>query len=1041
MKPIKLTMSAFGPFAGEQTLSISDLGDHGLFLISGDTGAGKTTIFDAICFALFGKVSGSMRAEDSVRSDFAEAATPTFVALTFSHRGTVYSLRRNPRYLRPKKRGDGEVEEKPDAALCRLEDGAVLASGAKEVTAAVEDILGVDVTQFKQISMIAQGEFLRLLTADSKSRADIIRRVFETEPLRQIERALKDQLHAEEATLRELETRMGQQAESLRLPEDSELRELCGTVFALPELLTGLSAFEKQQEAEQKQLQKAELELDRQAKNLHTLAKQAEENNEKLNRLHRTRQEYTALLGKKQEMQERKNRIAQAERAERIASGKQQEESAAADYAKMRKLWEEAKAERERLEDQLPEYQRLAAQARESDAQAAEQIDPELAALRSAQGQYRELETLQKECIQLRLEFQKQREQLHEADQQRISCEERQEETQTILNQTAGAQADAARLQVELEKQEDRLTQIGQLRNSLSALDQQKSLLHRAQEQFQSAERRFVEMDAQCGDAERRWSRAQAGILAQSLQEGRPCPVCGSTHHPKPASLEQEDITEERLEQLRGEREESRTSMNDWALRCREKKTMLEKDAAQIENLFDALFGVVLSEEELLLRMQTEKVQRQNVEQKREQAQADSQRYQRAQETMTALQTERQSIQTKLDQQKQKTEQAEKRYEQAELECRMQQKSLPYATWTEAKQRLEELERERTRIRSALEQAEEANRVLQSRYENQKTTQEIYFQRTEESRLAWQAAQKQWEHRRSKAGFLSEQEWDAARMTEEALEESKAQAERYQSEYTRLEVQCREQERETKSLTYTDLEQLHRQCEAVEEKRSACLDQLGQIRSTREANRSIAEQLRQKEKLRQKKLDEVAALRELSRTANGELGGGKERISFEKYVQAAYFEKVLDKANARMRVMTSGRYELCRRLRSKDRRAQAGLDIDVLDHHTGRLRDVKTLSGGESFLGALSLALGLSDVIQSYAGGVSVETVFIDEGFGSLDSNALEQVLGVLTALSGDRRQIGIISHVAELQERIDRQIVVHRGRAGSKATLMTDGI
>lgn len=1036
MKPIKLTMSAFGPFAGEETLQLSALGDHGLFLISGDTGAGKTTIFDAICFALFGEVSGSMRGADSVRSDFAVATVPTFVVLTFSHCGQTYNLRRNPRYLRPKKRGDGEVEEKPDAELQRLKDGAVLASGAREVTAAVEGILGVDVTQFKQISMIAQGEFLRLLTADSKSRSEIIRSVFETEALRQMERALKDRLHSEESALRELETLIVQLTESLLLPEGSKLHEFCGDIFEISQLLDGLAVLEEQQRAEQEQWVREEQQLDCRAKKLHTLAEQAEKNNEKLNRLHQTRQEYTALLEKEQEMQEKKQHIMQAERAERIANIKQQEQSAAEQYQKVEQMCEEVKAELEKLEVQLPACKTLALQAKERDAQAVKQLEPEIAALRSVQEKYHELESQKKECDRLRLDVQTQNERLQTADQQYSDCEKQREAVQEILNQTADAQTDAVRLQAELDKQATRLKQIGELRDTLSSLDKQKKELHRTQECFQTAEKQFEEKDAQCGEAERRWNRAQAGILAQTLQDGKPCPVCGSIRHPTLAVLTEDDVTEEQLRKLRQEREDMRKKMNDWALRCHEIRTGLKKDSAQAEMQFVSLFGTVFSEEELLLRIETEQLECQKTKQQRQQAESNARRYRKAQETMTALWDGLQDFKTKLEQQKQRTEQAEKSYLKADAERRMLQRELPYATWTEAEQRLDTLDRKRNHIRKAMEQAEEEYRALQSRYDNQKTTQEIYLLRREEARLILQDAGRRWASSRSKAGFSSEEAWSAAHMTEESLDKMKTALDRYQTECTRLEALCRELERETNALTYTDLEQLRVQCSEVEDSLTACRDRIGWLRHTREANRRILAQLKEKETLRQKKREEIALLRELSRTANGELGGGKERISFEKYVQASYFEQVLDKANSRMRVMTGGRYELCRRLRAKDRRVQTGLDIDVLDHHTGRLRDVKTLSGGESFLGALSLALGLSDVIQSYAGGVSVETVFIDEGFGSLDSNALEQVLSVLTSLSGDQRQIGVISHVTELQERIDRQIVVHRGRMGSKAEL-----
>ena len=1037
MKPIQLTMSAFGPFAGEQTLRISELGDHGLFLISGDTGAGKTTIFDAICFALFGKVSGSTRGEDSVRSDFAAPSTRTFVDLTFSHRGVLYQIQRNPRYQRPKKRGAGMVEEKPDATIWRCSDNTVLASGMKEVTAAAEEILGVDVTQFKQISMIAQGEFLRLLTADSKSRADIIRSVFETEPLRQMERMLKDRLRQAESDLQETETRMSQLTDGLILPEDSKLHDLRGQLMDLSGLLDGLAELDREELKQQKQCERETEQLDQRTKALHTSAEQAERDNQTLDRLHQSRQAYTAQKNRGQEMQEAQRRIERAERAERIAGNHQRSQSAAEQVKKAEQDCEESREELRRLSEQLPECRTKAEAARVRDTEASETLDAKRAALRSMEQQYRELDEMRNECRLRKTELEQQQTETTRLEKSRAELENELEQTRRVAEQTSSAQAEAVQLCAQLDRVDIRLKQMTALKTQLNDIDRQKTELQQADKEYNRAEQLFMEADRQCAEAERRWSRAQAGVLALSLAEGTPCPVCGSVHHPAPAVPSDGAPTEEALNQMREARENGQTEMNSCALTCREKRIALDKDTEQVQEQMAALFDSTVSREELLVREQEEKQARQALDQKKQQAQADVKRHQQAKESVTTLQNSLNQLREQCDAQRQRTETAGNRLLEAESAYSARQNILPYASWNEAKRQLDALDQERSRIRMAMEEADRAYRDLQSRCENTKTLLGSREQYRTEAEGACESAKQEWELSRTEAGFTSDSDWNAARMEQNELVERRQEQDDYRSECTRLAALVQEQERAASGLIYRDLDQLTAQRAQTEQKLADCREELSQIRHRRESNARIVRQLKEKETQREKQRAKAASLRELSQTANGELGGGKERISFEKYVQAVYFEQVLEQANVRMRVMSAGRYELCRRLQSKDRRAQAGLDIDVFDHHTGRLRDVKTLSGGESFLGALSLALGLSDVIQRCAGGVAVETVFIDEGFGSLDSNALEQVLRVLMTLSEGQRQIGIISHVAELQERIDRQIVVHRERIGSSAEII----
>ena len=1036
MKPIELTMSAFGPFAEEQTIRVSDLGDHGLFLIAGDTGAGKTTIFDAICFALFGKTSGSNRAEDSVRSDFADVSQKTYVRLSFSHRGVFYQLERTPKYRRLKKRGTGTIEEKSTARLL-LPDGRVIA-GAKEVTAQIEEILGVDVTQFKQISMIAQGEFLKLLTASSQERSEIIRRVFDTAQLQHLELTLKSMLSRERQEYHDLEQATIQQTESLLLPEDSPIWELTGQAELVPQLLEQLRAWSAVQEEQQDDLLRRQKKLEKTEQDLRLKKAKTEADNAALDRLHQTRLEQRAMQKQEGVMQEKTNDLRRAEQAEQLRIIYQQRQQAEEKERACARQCARSETECERLKQQLPELQQALKDAEQQETECGQVLEAELGRLRALESGYQELNRLEAACTACETEQKRREAALKAAENQQNEYEEQREKLQKQIEATALAAAEVEQYRAEVTALESRQKQLGQLLRDLQKQEQNTQDLSAAQDKYQTRDAAYQAAEQACKEAELKWSRGQAGLLASHLTEGQPCPVCGSIHHPAPAAQEAQSVTQQQLDVLRETQQSCRDRMQDQAIVCAKLRQVLDSLKEQIEassaELFDKLvMPEEAKQEEKRLCAEQKKQQKQlkQAEQRKKQGQA-------AQEALSSLQTQEEGIRRTCETCRREYEEASRAHVQAQTAYETQKKTLPYPNWAAVKQRIEKQQEQRDAVREAYREAEQQCRDTERKLQEQLAAREVYRENQKEALCAAQQQQQEWEQRRTEAGFADDDTWSAACWNAEQREEARRQLEQYKTDRNRLDVLEEEQARAAEGLQYTDIDAVEQQRMQTEQQLKTCREQSYAIRRALEHNGAVAEALSKQEQVRARKQKTLASLRELSQTASGDVPG-KPKLSFEKYVQAAYFVQILERANRRLREMSGGRYELRRRQQASDLRTQTGLDMDVLDHHTGRLRDVKTLSGGESFLGALSLALGFSDVIQSHAGGIAVETVFIDEGFGSLDSQALEQAIGVLVELSSDSRLVGIISHVAELKERIERQIVVHRGRTGSSVELITE--
>lgn len=1027
MKPIHLTVSAFGPYSDTMTLHMQDFGSGGLFLITGDTGAGKTSIFDAICFALFGEVSGSQRGADQLRSDFAKPTADTYVKFTFSHGGQVYQIHRTPKYERPKKRGTGTVTQQPNAVLTNP-DGSTVA-GATAVTDAVQQLLGVDCRSFKQISMIAQGEFMKLLTADSQSRAKIIRNVFHTEALVSLQKRLKAEYLTWNRRCEDTRRSVEQYAEGFQLEQETETQEVS-------ELLTQVREQNARdaQTVEQLDAQLIQLRTERNAA-IEAVVKE-ESRQQAWDKWLAAKQQLAQLEARLPAVQAQTQRLEQARRARDLVQPKWR------DYQSEQTRWEQTSqhvaSQKQRVEQLEQQSAPLEQANRQAQAQIPQlqQLQQKITRLCDAKKQaerWQDKQTQAKKArasadsLQVRHQqaahaLQAQRQHIEALRQQTAQLHDLQMERETLRSEWK----EAAQLEKQLNNAKGLFTE---LTDSQAQLDKQKKAYIKQEEIYRAEEQR-------CRSAELYWMRGQAGILAQDLRDDMPCPVCGALHHPAPAQMQAHVPTEQDLQTWREQLEHSRTALQQVSGQTAAARSRAETAQRAVQQAMQELFGKPdITQEQLTQAIAQQRTQTQQLlEQGKQLSKQVAQLEQSAAQLQTAQQTEPE-IEHAAQQAEQAYHAADRAAAALEAEAQTLQDALPMRDLAAMDAQLRDAQSAYDTQNSKIERIKKEWETHQRKLSGAREMYQSACAQEQQQKQLAQTAQKAWRDAVYAAGFASGEAYQAALLDPDALRRAEQQCQQFSQQLTTARSMEREYAAAVPAGEPADIERLRQQREQAEQN---CLEKeriRTQCHARRENNQSLLTRIGRMQKELEQLEQQTAALRELSQTANGELAG-KQKLMLEQYVQAAYFERVLQRANLRLRDMTQGRYEMQRRKTAENHRSQSGLDIDVMDYYTGKRRSVKTLSGGESFLGALALALGMSDVIQSYAGGVLVETVFLDEGFGTLDSAALEQVIGVLVRLSGGDRLIGIISHVAELKDRIGRQIVVRRGTSGSTAEI-----
>ena len=926
MRPLRLTLSAFGPYAAQTTLDLEKLGKGGLYLITGDTGAGKTTLFDAITYALYDHSSSGIREGSMLRCKYADDKTPTFVELEFEVHGVRYTVRRNPEYQRPKARGEGMTTEKADATLTYPDDRPPVTK-AKDVTAAVQEIIGLDYNQFSQIVLIAQGQFTKLLNASTEERSRIFRKLFRTQRYAQ----LQERLQAEASALNQQRTAQNAKLDSLLgglqfAPDDPDaeaLRTLCAqtvpeTALALLDTLT---------------------------------ARQAAALEEAGTALHTTEAQLDTV----------QQQLGAAAQAQRLA---QQLAARQAELAAAKPALDAARAEADRHAGDAVQLDALTAQV--TQAQSALAAYDALDAVCRQQTEARDAARL------AAAQAQKRRTQLDSLNAALAAAE-------TELS----ALADADTRLLALQNRSAQLTQRGEalakLEQRLADCQRQAKAAHKAQESYRAAAAAQDEARARRDALERAFLDAQAGLLAESLTEGVPCPVCGSTHHPARALLPHTAPTQTQVEAARQSAAEAdRQAQNASAAAqsalaaANEAKTSLRRDAETLlPERFTAPEGTVPLTFALMTNVLAEEA--------------------------AALQTEQADCAAQ--------------YRQTDADCRR-------------KAQLEADRQAKTRQRPALEQAAaEADRSAAAQNASADAL---------EGQIAERRAALPYPRRADAQAALDKLEADRSTLRtgmDTAQRKLKQAEQAVAAAEAAVEALTAQQAAAQKELPACSAEELTAQQAELTAARETLRSREKQLSAQLLPNRKTAAQYRAAAEARQALESRWQWVSALAATAGGTLTS-KQKIKLEAYIQMNYLDRILRYANTRLMQMTAGQYEL-ERIGAENQRSQSGLDLGVIDHYNGTRRSVKTLSGGESFKASLALALGLSDEVQSSAGGIRLDTLFLDEGFGSLDEESLELAIRVLSGLTEGDRLVGIISHVGALKDRIDRQVVVHKARTG----------
>lgn len=1067
MKPEKLVISAFGPYAGRTEIDFTKLGGQGIYLITGDTGAGKTTIFDAITFALYGEASGQVRDSAMFRSKYAAEEIETYVEFLFSWRGKSYQVIRNPEYLARKKRGTGYTVRKSDATLV-YPDERLPVTKAKEVTRAVTELLGLDYRQFTQIAMIAQGDFQKLLLAGTAQRGEIFRQLFHTELYQSLQLKLKDAVKMQWKQYDELRRSISQYLNGIRYGQEAEeltekLEEMKksgfdGRVVEGLELLLELTEREKEflMQLEQKEkvleesisesekklqkcMQKQELESslrlqEEQREPLLQAAGKAEEERKKNPDLQRKAEE---LEGEIRKIRERMERIL------RIETLGQKAEKLGEELEKVQKKCQEHTAQKEQLQRELDRFGALEAVREKYCGQLAnlqEQAD-RLESAKDAYGRRMKKEAaLTEKMRQLQEELDNRKEMLKK------------------MGEEIEKSGDAGEIRLSLYQKKNNLTvQLNQAERLIEAKEEQSSLQKKLEfttGRYLKARENYLPVKEAYEREFRLFLDTQAGILAEGLKEGMACPVCGSVHHPALAEKCGEEISKESVDQKKAAADEAEKkvrncsamagSLKEQLEQLKKKAEQIEKDAGyhleDAERVKERLQKEIRNCREELEKAEEALVQREKLTKAEEQKKAEQlqveQLLHEQEKKMAEVQAQKNGekeslcqILMKLAENEKSESDSLKNKEIQELalwgmellKSRMEETIEGKSAVEQKIQRREELKKEEGRLRVIVEQEKEKTVQLQAERKSveERINEEQEKNGSENEReeiLKEQILQQQEEQKKLKDLQQKNQQEYEQILQKKAENEASIQMIRVQLE----------------QLEDVNEEEILKEKSRMTEEKSQMAEEKKELYVRYSGNREIYDKVNVQRDLLEEVEKKYVWMKSLADTAGGNLNG-KPKVELETYIQMAYFDRILRRANLRFMTMSSGQYELKRQKAPEDKKGKSGLELNVIDHYNGSERSVKTLSGGESFQASLSLALGLSDEIQANAGGICLETMFVDEGFGSLDEEALEQAIKALGNLTQGNRSVGIISHVAELKERIENKIIVTKERGGEK--------
>ncbi|MYL48532.1 AAA family ATPase [Halobacillus litoralis] len=1031
MKALTLTMAAFGPYRDKQVVDFTTLGEESIFLITGPTGAGKTTIFDAMCFALYGRASGSDRDQDSMRSHFANSEEPTYVEFTFELRGKTYRIVRMPKQMKKKERGEGWKEEpaRADFYIHQGEEEKLVASKIKEVNEYIEDILGLDYEQFRKMIMIPQGEFRKLISENSKEREEILQRIFKTEFYAEVTDYFKKQSKELESEINQFEWKISQEKERIVWGEEaddemeneelSKIRErLNQRIDHQKQLITNEKVYVHQlqqttdhlqnQYYESKQLldlfeerdrlsiehQKLEENSDaiKDLENEHAHAKQAAEVRPYEKQYEERKRELDQLLKTQKEREDTYNRV-QSEfdkvQDEYVKEADQQEER-----DRLKEAWQQKLREKDLLEEFLKKDRGLKYLEKEID------------------NNRRSLSDLKETEQKIYEDIKSMKEKIKGERSLRESAYEKKQSYQTLKTR----------------------------KETLERLSKEWFQLAKLRTQYQSVSKRYQERKQTLQSSKESYEKAlddirnhHAYTLSLHLSEGAPCPVCGSSEHPHLAGKPDEVMSEEQVDQLRERYKEAERSFDKAQDELIQVKSEGEAQRHLTESIWrDLKVEHDLTEDSIEKERQScsdemGKIHKEynGIKEKIEAIQSTEKKMEQMDQQLESLKKEKDTLQHTINDQQQ--EQTKRNTELESLK-----ENLPSTTDLP-----HELVEEAEKLETLYKDADKKWKDIQSLYQRKRDEWQKIQTAVEEGKNYLEQGEKALKQRKTEFdqtlvqfSFSSVEEYQSAIRTSQKMEQMINEIQQYRQRVHVVKERLEELNEKLKEKERPQLSSVQEKLEEMQGKLNEQREMVNHLNVSLQQNESIRENIATLVEEQGELAAKYYDIAELAHIANGD---NHLRLSLERYVLASYLDEILIQANLRLDQMTDHRYQLIRSDAIAKRGAQSGLDLEVIDHHTGQQRSVRTLSGGEGFKTSLSLALGMADVVQAYAGGVQLDTLFIDEGFGTLDDLSLEQAIGCLRSLQDGNRMLGIISHVQQLKEEIPAKLQIDAGQEGSK--------
>lgn len=1041
MKPLKITMNAFGPYGSEEFIDFTKLNDNNLFLITGPTGAGKTTIFDAITFALFGEASGEDRESDSFRSQFASDNNMTYIEMEFSLKGKQYYIKRIPRQEKRKTKGTGYTEQKADAVLKESCEGARVYTGVKEVDEKIKELLGINYKQFKQIMMISQGEFRKLLTCDSKEREVILQKLFGTESYKRLENKLKENAKELEVQrekysdyIKNSLSKVEFESEEFNLLKSKEIQNLSEILTLAEELI----------EEELVKVKTIEDEISKFSKRINKKNEEiikGKEINIKINNKNLLINEINALNEKKEYYQGKEGFLSKADKAS-LVSGYEENLTEREKINKEKKIQlEEAESNYLLSDKNYKNNEEVYIKSKERNKDI-EELKNKLSIYNSYVPKVKDLKEKQEIRDNLKKKYDEHEKQLDNLKTIQSNSEKECKELQIKKEKAVEASLKFDTEVLNLENLENYLSKIQELQSDFSKLINMRSIYSKTKTKYDNLKKQFEIKTKIYEEKSNEFIEAQAFYIAEKLGEGDPCPVCGSKHHPQKATLHDSAVTKEELNNLKTEinnlqkeYEEARLTLEGLTSEggilknnvAKVKKEVFIRLKIDENSISDGDLDTFITKEKVVALDNIEKSKNKlrDIELLKSEKDKLLLKYNEIEKviennksTLEKMNNEKTSIIGNL------------KLVEGEIESFIKEipKKLCYPQQLETE--IKKLEFKIKELTDYLENCEKKYNESKADRDKSITFKEVTLKNLLESEEDFKKTKNTFINSIKEQGFSDVDEYYSHKLDANSKELLKKEIQTYKEEVLRKTEQYNQLEKELENIEIIDLKVLEDQMEAFAESKNKLESKKSDINIKIKLNLKELEAIKELMESIEKIEKKYSIVGELSKIAKGD---NSLRITFERYVLSAFFEDIISAANMRFIKMTSGRYELNRIAEKGKGLTQSGLDLQVLDNYTGRYRHVKTLSGGESFKASLALALGLADVVQSYSGGVSLDTIFIDEGFGTLDSESLEGAINTLIDLKNNGRLVGIISHVSELKERISAKLNVTTTINGSK--------